>query len=85
VDPGVPSRRDPDTGTWISDAEVAEIRYTAFVFTPMGSPPGWSCAASRTPAADITHRRQAIIETVFADQHGHPPRAAQPAGDGVSD
>jgi hypothetical protein len=26
--------RDPDTGVWISDAEVAEIAYTAFASTP---------------------------------------------------
>ena len=26
--------RDPDTGAWISDAEVAEIPYTAFALTP---------------------------------------------------
>ena len=26
--------RDPDTGAWISDAEVAEIPYTAFASTP---------------------------------------------------
>jgi hypothetical protein len=26
--------RDPDTGAWISDAEVAETRYTAFAGTP---------------------------------------------------
>lgn len=26
--------RDPDTGTWISDAEVAEVPYTAFASTP---------------------------------------------------
>ena len=26
--------RDPDTGDWISDAEVAEISYTAFAATP---------------------------------------------------
>jgi hypothetical protein len=26
--------RDPDTGEWISDAEVAEIPYTAFASTP---------------------------------------------------
>ena len=25
---------DPDTGEWISDAEVAEIPYTAFASTP---------------------------------------------------
>jgi hypothetical protein len=26
--------RDPDTGEWISDAEVAETHYTAFASTP---------------------------------------------------
>ena len=26
--------RDPDTGAWISDAEVAEIPHTAFASTP---------------------------------------------------
>ena len=26
--------RDPDTGQWISDAEVAEVPYTAFASTP---------------------------------------------------
>ena len=26
--------RDPDTGAWISDAEVAEISYTAFIGRP---------------------------------------------------
>jgi hypothetical protein len=26
--------RDPDTGAWISDAEVAEISYTAFASIP---------------------------------------------------
>ena len=25
--------RDPDTGAWISDAEVAEVPYTAFAHT----------------------------------------------------
>src|SRR6185312_14753493 len=36
LDPGVLSGcgRDPDTGAWISDAEVAEIPYTAFASTP---------------------------------------------------
>jgi hypothetical protein len=32
--------RDPDTGAWISDAEVAEIPYTAFASTAARSPPG---------------------------------------------
>jgi hypothetical protein len=26
--------QDPDTGAWISDAEVAEVPYTAFASTP---------------------------------------------------
>ena len=32
--------RDPDTGEWISAAEVAEITYTAFASTKDPSPPG---------------------------------------------
>ena len=32
--------RDPDTGAWISDAEVAETAYTAFASTDSRSPPG---------------------------------------------
>ena len=31
--------RDPDTGAWISDAEVAEVPYTAFAATQDGEPP----------------------------------------------
>ncbi|MQY24447.1 IS1380 family transposase [Nocardia macrotermitis] len=83
--------RDPDTGEWISDAEVAEIGYTAFASTkdrttarlivrrvkdaryPDALFPVWRYhpffTNSQEPvaAADITHRRHAIIETVFAD------------------
>jgi hypothetical protein len=83
--------RDPDTGAWISDAEVAEIPYTAFASTPDAVTarlivrrvkdarypdalfPVWRYhpffTNSTEPAADadITHRRHAIIETVFAD------------------
>ena len=82
--------RDPDTGEWISDAEVAEIPYTAFASTtpvtarlivrrvkdarhPDTLFPVWRYhpffTNSTEPAADadITHRRHAIIETVFAD------------------
>ncbi len=83
--------RDPDTGTWISDAEVAEIPYTAFASTPDRITarlivrrvkdarypdalfPVWRYHPFFTntdlPAdqADITHRRHAVIETVFAD------------------
>ncbi|WP_084032588.1 IS1380 family transposase [Mycobacterium avium] len=83
--------RDPDTGEWISDAEVAETTYTAFTSTdrpvtarlivrrvkdaryPDALFPVWRYHPFFTDtdepvdAADITHRRHAIIETVFAD------------------
>jgi hypothetical protein len=83
--------QDPDTGTWISDAEVAEIAYTAFAATkdritarlvvrrikdaryPDALFPVWryhpffTNTELSTTEADITHRRHAIIETVFAD------------------
>ncbi|BBY57927.1 hypothetical protein MSAR_10630 [Mycolicibacterium sarraceniae] len=83
--------RDPDTGDWICDAEVAETTYTAFGSTdhPMTARlivrrvkdaryrdalfPVWRYHPFFTDtdepidAADITHRRHAIIETVFAD------------------
>jgi Transposase DDE domain group 1 len=83
--------QDPDTGAWISDAEVAEISYTAFASTadavtarlivrrvkdaryPDALFPVWRYHPFFTDStepvadADITHRRHAIIETVFAD------------------
>jgi hypothetical protein len=83
--------RDPDTGAWISDAEVAETSYTAFSSTdhpvtarlivrrvkdaryPDALFPVWRYHPFLTDsdepvdAADITHRRHAIIETAFAD------------------
>lgn len=83
--------RDPDTGGWISDAEVAETTYTAFSSTdrPVTARlivrrvkdarhrdalfPVWryhpflTNTDLPTDTADITHRRHAIIETVFAD------------------
>lgn len=83
--------RDPDTGALISDAEVAEVAYTAFAGTPEaitarlvvrrvkdanhldGLFPVWrhhpflTNTDLPTAQADITHRRHAIIETVFAD------------------
>jgi Transposase DDE domain group 1 len=83
--------RDPDTGEWISDAEVAEIPYTAFASTkerttarlivrrvkdaryPDALFPVWrhhpffTNSTETTADADITHRKHAIIETVFAD------------------
>jgi hypothetical protein len=83
--------RDPDTGDWISDAEVAEIGYTAFGSTPDAITarlivrrvkdaryrdalfpvwryhPFFTNSAEPVADADITHRRHAIIETVFAD------------------
>ncbi|MGO4647395.1 IS1380 family transposase [Nocardia sp. 2YAB30] len=83
--------RDPDTGEWISDAEVAEIAYTAFASTkdrttarlivrrvkdaryPDALFPVWryhpffTNSTESTVDADITHRKHAVIETVFAD------------------
>jgi len=83
--------RDPDTGAWISDAEVAETTYTAFASTrtpvtarlivrrvkdarfPDALFPVWryhpffTNTSAHTVDADVTHRRHAIIETVFAD------------------
>jgi hypothetical protein len=83
--------QDPDTGAWISDAEVAEIPYTAFATTkdritarlvvrrvrdaryPDALFPVWryhpffTNTDLPTAQADITHRRHAVIETVFAD------------------
>ena len=84
--------RDPDTGALISDAEVAEVSYTAFAGTPEAITarlvvrrvkdanhhldalfPVWrhhpflTNTDLPTAQADITHRRHAIIETVFAD------------------
>jgi Transposase DDE domain group 1 len=83
--------QDPDTGAWISDAEVAEVPYTAFASTtapvtarlvvrrvkdaryPDALFPVWryhpffTNSTLPTAEADITHRRHAIIETVFAD------------------
>ena len=83
--------RDPDTGGWISDAEVAETTYTAFsstktpvtarlivrrvkdarsrdaLFPVWRYHPFFTNTDEPVDAADITHRRHAIIETVFAD------------------
>jgi Transposase DDE domain group 1 len=88
---------DPDTGTLISDAEVAEVPFTAFASKKTYQPvtarlivrrvrdyakttsrggdlfpvwryhPFFTNSAEPTAAAEITHRRHAIIETVFAD------------------
>jgi Transposase DDE domain group 1 len=83
--------RDPDTGGWISDAEVAETTYTAFgstktpvtarlivrrvkdaryrdaLFPVWRYHPFFTDTDESVEAADVTHRRHAIIETVFAD------------------
>ena len=83
--------QDPDTGDWISDAEVAEIPYTAFASTPdritarlvvrrvkdarypdalfplWRYHPFFTNTDLPVAQADITHRKHAIIETVFAD------------------
>lgn len=82
---------DPDTGELISDAEVAEVEFTAFASTrrPVTARlivrrvrdrarqdelfpvwryhPFFTDNTEPTAAADDTHRRHAIIETVFAD------------------
>jgi hypothetical protein len=82
---------DPDTGELISDAEVAEVAFTAFtstrhpvtarlvvrrvrdrardqeLFPVWRHHPFFTNSTEPTAEADITHRRHAIIETVFAD------------------
>ncbi|NDL61155.1 IS1380 family transposase [Phytoactinopolyspora mesophila] len=81
---------DPDTGELISDAQVAEVEFTAFarkhpvtarlivrrirdkargdeLFPVWRHHPFFTNSAEPTAEADITHRRHAIIETVFAD------------------
>ena len=82
---------DPDTGELISDADVADVAFTAFASTayPVTARlvvrrvrdrarlaelfPVWryhpflTNSSEKTADADITHRRHAIIETVFAD------------------
>lgn len=82
---------DPDTGEWISDAEVAEIAYTAFasgkdkvtarvivrrvkdarypdaLFPVWRYHPFFTNSGEPIADADITHRKHAVIETVFAD------------------
>jgi hypothetical protein len=85
---------DPDTGELISDAEVAEVAFTAFTSTTHPATarlvvrrvrdrteldelfPVWrhhpfftntDQSTVSTVEADLTHRRHAIIETVFAD------------------
>lgn len=83
--------QDPDTGAWISDAEVAEIPYTAFASKPdrvtarlivrrvrdaarqdelfpvWRYHPFFTDSTEPVTDADLTHRRHAVIETVFAD------------------
>ena len=85
--------KDPDTGVLISDAEVAEVAYTAFADNPQEVTarlvvrrvrdrnigpedemfpvwryhPFFTNSTEPVADADITHRRHAIIETLFAD------------------
>jgi Transposase DDE domain group 1 len=94
---------DPDTGQLISDAEVAEVAFTAFaatktpvtarlivrrvrdrattaeLFPVWRHHPFFTNSTESTAQADITHRRHAIIETVFADLIDGP-LAHQPSG-----
>lgn len=95
--------RDPDTGAWISDAEVAETSYTAFsstdrpvtarlivrrvkdacyrdaLFPVWRYHPFFTDSDEPLAEADITHRRHAIIETVFSDMIDGP-LARMPSG-----
>jgi hypothetical protein len=82
---------DPETGELISDAEVAEVPYTAFastrhritarlivrrvrdrnhdqeLFPVWRYHPFFTNNTEPVTDADLTHRRHAVIETVFAD------------------
>ncbi len=82
---------DPDTGELTSDAEVAEVPFTAFastrtpvtarlvvrrvrdanhqdpLFPVWRHHPFFTNSSEDTVTADLTHRKHAIIETVFAD------------------
>jgi hypothetical protein len=94
---------DPDTGELISDAQVAEVPFTAFastthpvtarlivrrvrdrarldeLFPVWRHHPFFTNNTEPVADADITHRRHAIIETVFADLIDGP-LAHQPSG-----
>ncbi len=94
---------DPDTGELISDAEVAEVTFTAFastaapvtarlivrrvrdraktdeLFPVWRHHPFFTDNTEPVADADITHRRHAIVETVFADLIDGP-LAHQPSG-----
>ena len=95
---------DPETGEWISDAQVAEIpvftafcstrhpvtarlivrrvrdrAHTAELFPVWRHHPFFTNSTEPAPAADITHRRHAIIQTVFADLIDGP-LAHRPSG-----
>ncbi len=85
------SCEDPETGELISDAEVAEVEFTAFpstnkpvkgrlivrrvrdqakldeLFPVWRHHPFFTNSIEPIDVADMTHRRHAIIETVFAD------------------
>ena len=82
---------DPDTGEFTSDAEVAQVPFTAFastrtpvtarlvvrrvrdanhqdpLFPVWRHHPFFTNSSEDTVTADLTHRKHAIIETVFAD------------------
>ncbi|MET0416089.1 MAG: IS1380 family transposase, partial [Actinoplanes sp.] len=94
---------DPDTGQLISDAQVAETRYTAFagtrheitgrlivrrvldantqdpLFPVWRYHPFFTNTTEPLTAADLTHRRHAICETVWSDLIDGP-WAHQPSG-----
>jgi len=70
--------RDPDTGAWISDAEVAEVPYTVFALLPTGSPPGWWCAGSTTPAIPTRCSRSGATTRCSPTPRCPPSRPTSP-------
>lgn len=72
--------QDPDTGAWISDAEVAEIAIPLSRPVQTASSPGWWCGASRTPATPTHCSRSGGTTTRFSQHRPtgrrgrhHPP------------
>jgi hypothetical protein len=69
--------QDPDTGAWISDAEVSgrSPRSPTPPSPPprIGSPPGWWCAGSKTPATP-THCSRCGATTRSSPTPTCPPR-----------
>jgi hypothetical protein len=67
---------DPDTGQLISNAQVAEVTFTALAGTR--SPAGWSCAASWTPAPRTHCSRSGATTRSSPTPSSQPPRPTSP-------